>query len=361
MMRITILLPTPGDTPIGGVKVLYEHANGLVQKGHQVTVIHSLTGRTREAGRLRATAAYVLRAAGLRGGYGPKRWMRVDPRVRVRWVPAFTSAHVGSADVLIASAWTSAEAALALPERCGRKYYFVQDYEFFMSATPEIKERMAATYRAPFRVLAISPACREMVEQCGGSVWRMVPNGIDLALLRVTIPIDDPRRDSIGFPWRAEPFKRSQDAIAALEAVRRTHADSALRFWTFGRARPAELPDWIEFHASPSDQELVELYNRSLIFVVPSLYEGWGLPGCEAMCCGAALVSTDNGGVRAYATAGATASFCDPCRPDQLAESIIVLLRNSSRRHEIAAEGSSSIRSLSWEVATGEFEGALAR
>ena len=38
--------------------------------------------------------------------------------------------------------------------------------------------------------------------------------------------------------------------------------------------------------------------------MLTSYYEGWGLPGTEAMACGCALVSTRNGGVDSYAIEG---------------------------------------------------------
>src|SRR5690242_4091398 len=42
-MNITILLPPFSSTPIGGYKVLYEHANRLQEKQCQVTIIHPIT------------------------------------------------------------------------------------------------------------------------------------------------------------------------------------------------------------------------------------------------------------------------------------------------------------------------------
>jgi glycosyltransferase involved in cell wall biosynthesis len=42
-----------------------------------------------------------------------------------------------------------------------------------------------------------------------------------------------------------------------------------------------------------SDDLLVRLYQSCLAFVLPSLYEGFGLPALEAMSCGAAVVASD--------------------------------------------------------------------
>ena len=44
-----------------------------------------------------------------------------------------------------------------------------------------------------------------------------------------------------------------------------------------------------------STAELVTLYAETSLVVVPSIYEGFGLPAGEAMACGVAVVSTKGG------------------------------------------------------------------
>lgn len=285
--------------------------------------------------------------------------MEVYKNVRILWVPTLATWFVPNADIVIATAWTTAESALKLPASHGQKYYFVQDYEYFMTAEPAVHERMAATYRAPFRNLVISPACRDMVVESGGTVHAIVPNGLDMELYQLFRPIDDPERMLIGFPSRSEPFKRTEDAIEALTLFRSRNPDSEFKFWTFGGTKPAGLPDWIEFHQRPSDQSLVDLYNRTSIFVVPSCYEGWGLPGSEAMCCGAALVSTDNGGVNAYATDKVTALLSAPLMPELLAENIEKLVQDKNLRVSISQCGFEAVTKMTWTKSNEAFNNAI--
>ena len=44
-------------------------------------------------------------------------------------------------------------------------------------------------------------------------------------------------------------------------------------------------------------QKLVELYNKSNVFVSTSIAETFGLAQCEAMMCGVPVVATSNGGI----------------------------------------------------------------
>ena len=114
----------------------------------------------------------------------------------------------------------------------------------------------------------------------------------------------------IGFPNRRESFKRTADAVAAISIIReKLGADT--QFWSFGTQSARTIPRCVQCFRFPSDELLRSLYHRTRIFMVPSQYEGWGLPGSEAMACGAALVSTDNGGVRGYGRTTRT-PFCVP-------------------------------------------------
>ena len=44
-MKVDWVLPAPSGVPIGGYSIVYGHANGLVERGHDVTV-HHLPGAT---------------------------------------------------------------------------------------------------------------------------------------------------------------------------------------------------------------------------------------------------------------------------------------------------------------------------
>ena len=87
-----------------------------------------------------------------------------------------------------------------------------------------------------------------------------------------------------------------------------------LRLTLVGRPKPGgetetlmhdlHLVDHVDCFKGISDEDMVRKYAQASIAVVPSLYEGFGLPAVEAMACGVPLVST-NGGALAEVVAEA--------------------------------------------------------
>ena len=82
---------------------------------------------------------------------------------------------------------------------------------------------------------------------------------------------------------------------------------------------------------------MVEKYARATVAVVPSMYEGFGLPAVEAMACGVPLVST-SGGALAEVVADA-ALVVSPGDGNALAQQIKRLFDDASLRDEYASRG----------------------
>ena len=103
-----------------------------------------------------------------------------------------------------------------------------------------------------------------------------------------------------------------------------------------------------------------DIYNRSRIFLNPSLVEGFGLPSIEAMACGCALVTAANGGSEDFAMDGDTAAVCGSNDPEELAEHIGELLRDDAERLRLASAGQEFVRRFDWDESAGRLEALLA-
>jgi L-malate glycosyltransferase len=108
-----------------------------------------------------------------------------------------------------------------------------------------------------------------------------------------------------------------------------------------------------------SGRSLVEqVYDSSSVFLCASHREGFGFPSLEAMACGAALVSTRNGGVDEFAVDGESAVLADVGDIDGLAAAVLELLADSARHDQIAANGLRASERFSWEASVTAFEAA---
>lgn len=68
------------------------------------------------------------------------------------------------------------------------------------------------------------------------------------------------------------------------------------------------------------DAEVVDLYSGARCAVLPSLYEGFGLPVLEALACGTRVVASDIGAVRE--AGGDVATYCDPLSVESIADAL---------------------------------------
>jgi glycosyltransferase involved in cell wall biosynthesis len=125
----------------------------------------------------------------------------------------------------------------------------------------------------------------------------------------------------------------------------------------FGVKRPRTPLPYDEFHENVPQERLAALYSASDIYLCPSWDEGLGMPPMEAMACGAALVTYDNGGCRDYARDGATALVAPRRDVAALAAALERLATDAALRARLAAAGTALVtREFDWDRAVERVE-----
>ena len=79
------------------------------------------------------------------------------------------------------------------------------------------------------------------------------------------------------------------------------------------------------------------LLNAATAFVFPSLYEGFGLAGLEALACGCPLVTSNVGGT--LEVGRGVALLVDPRQSGEIAEAMLRLAADEALRAELRAKG----------------------
>jgi alpha-1,3-rhamnosyl/mannosyltransferase len=95
------------------------------------------------------------------------------------------------------------------------------------------------------------------------------------------------------------------------------------------------------------DADLPALYAAATVFVLPSIYEGFGLPVLEAMACGAAVACSSTSSLPEIA--GEAALLFDPLDTDALAAAIGALLADENLRRQKVEQGLRQAARFSWE------------
>src|SRR5205085_1898807 len=81
-------------------------------------------------------------------------WFRLDPRIKVVLTRSLAGCQAPDADILMATAWPTAAWVASQPRAKGRKFYFVQDYEYWATAGPDTKRAIAETFKLGLRQIA---------------------------------------------------------------------------------------------------------------------------------------------------------------------------------------------------------------
>jgi glycosyltransferase involved in cell wall biosynthesis len=165
-----------------------------------------------------------------------------------------------------------------------------------------------------------------------------------------------PRRYAL-FVGTLEPRKNLPLLLEAFAQVR-GELDAELlivgaRGWLeqpiFAARDRAGLAQAAHFLGTLSEDELAVLYSHAGVFVLPSLYEGFGLPVLEAMACGAPVVTSNAGPLPEVA--GDAAILLPPDNPDRWARAIIDVLREPHRAQDLRQRGFARASAFSWQRA----------
>ncbi|HSE91772.1 MAG TPA: glycosyltransferase family 4 protein [Methylomirabilota bacterium] len=316
-MRITFFCPHLGIA--GGVRAVLTYADRLAARGHDVTVLVPVR---------RPWQAWWRNVH----GRGPD-WVP-GFRPRVQWMPDFSPESVPAGDVVVATAWQTAAAVAEAPARCGAKFYLIQHYESLYHGAPD---RVDATYRLPLAKIVVSTWLRDVMREKFASEPEVLVTPVDTALFHpvpATVATPRPRVLMLHHDYA---WKGVADGLEAVAVARRSLP--SLFLVGLGVKPPRRAMRYDEFHADPPQETLREVYSNCEIYLCPSWDEGLGMPPMEAMACGAALVTYDNGGCRDYARDGETALVARRRDIADLATKLERLAADATLRRKIAVAG----------------------
>jgi glycosyltransferase involved in cell wall biosynthesis len=94
-----------------------------------------------------------------------------------------------------------------------------------------------------------------------------------------------------------------------------------------------QLKEYVEFVGELTKSEKISLMSKSLLYLQPSYYEGFGVAAAEALALGSCIITCDVGEVKNVLSDGAF--YIKPGDPKSLSEAIIYLIQNNELRQTL--------------------------
>jgi GT2 family glycosyltransferase len=322
--RLRVVYVTESTILGGGHRDVFEHLNGLHDRGHEVA-LWTLTG--------------------------PPDWFELRCPVRTFADYAELEAALAPLEAIkVATWWRTALPVWRASVLHGIPVYFVQDIETsYYRDDPDRRFEVLDTYRPEFTFLTISR-------------W----NQEQLAALGLDSELISPGLDDVTFGPR-EGIARRDDMVLALgRSDPLKNLPLTLRAW---RRLPAPRPDLclfgsqpeladeagVRYVTRPSDAQVNELLNQATVLLQTSVHEGFCLPILEAMAAGAAVVCTDAHGNRDFCTDGVNCLMPDP-NPAAVASAVHRLLSDPSLHDRLSAAARGTAADYDWPTRIAALE-----
>ncbi|HXG19096.1 MAG TPA: glycosyltransferase family 4 protein [Methylomirabilota bacterium] len=308
-MRICYL--KDGVPLCGGVKVTFEQAEALQERGHQVEIVAKADRPD---------------------------WY--DLRVPFKSVDELSPEVIPESDFIIATFWTTVRPAVESGK--GRPVHLCQGYEgdtaAFLSQWPEIE----AVYQLPVLTLTVHEPLTRLLWRRFGKRAHTVGQGINHS---VFFPGperrgDGPLRILLPGPYEID-WKGVHDGLVALKALKAELPFQAIRVSQLPCTEAEQQFGIVdEYHCHLLPREMAALYWSCDIMLAPSWnQEGFGLPALEAMACGTPVALSDIPAFRGFAEGTDWARFFAERDIRGMQQALRELLTDDGLRRRLRAKG----------------------
>lgn len=116
----------------------------------------------------------------------------------------------------------------------------------------------------------------------------------------------------------------------------------------YNKIKTSKFKNDIMLTGGVSEKDLASLYKNSLMFILPSLYEGFGIPVLEAMSMGIPVIIPKNSSFPEIA--GVAGIYINEYDKNDIADKIIMLAHDRRLRSELSELGKARAKVFSWRA-----------
>jgi glycosyltransferase involved in cell wall biosynthesis len=249
------------------------------------------------------------------------------------------------ADIVVATYWTTAfhwvpkiikRNPIVLP------FYYIQGFEsFFYSDEDENRKKVIESYSLIPNKIVVSEWLSIKLRELGYEDVIKITPGINLDIFY-------PRKIKKNRPpYRIVSIARPLDIqkgfnllIDVLQSLDKKRKDIEIILFGTNDLHSYRLPFNYKDYGEIWDRNMIaEIYSSSHVFIDASTFQGFGLPGLEAMACGTPVVLTNAGGIAEYAKNGVNCLMAEPNDIKSIVDAIEAILDNPSLRRKLIKGG----------------------
>lgn len=213
--------------------------------------------------------------------------------------------------------------------------------------------------------IAVSEAARDFNATYFPAEYAIIPNGIDVARFDAQpFPRYRDGRPTVLFVGRLEYRKGFEYLLQAWPQVREAAPNARLLVvGAFDRRhkRPYVLyarehgVRGVRFVGPASESDLPRYYRSADVFCAPSAgFESFGIVLLEAMAAGVPVVASDIVGYRTVLDDDVQGMLTPPRQPEKLAQAIVGLLQDPTRRERMGRAGRAKVGAYAWSRVAGQ-------
>jgi glycosyltransferase involved in cell wall biosynthesis len=210
--------------------------------------------------------------------------------------------------------------------------------------------------RVPVAAVSLSTVADLQARGIPGTHLTIVPNCVDHSRYRNT---GEPKSDGplVGYLGRLKKYKSIDHLVRAFAIVKAHLGEARLVVLGEGDARvqlerlanELGIREAIRFAGFVDEDEKVRQLQRMHVVANPSAKEGWGLTVIEANACGVPVVASDVPGLRDSVRDGETGLLYDYGDIEQLAEKLLLVLRDEHLRTKLSQGAIAFANGFRWE------------
>ena len=220
-----------------------------------------------------------------------------------------------------------------------RQIYFLK----FRNACQNADKILAisdATKQDIIHFLGIDPVKIEVVYQTCDPVFRKIATSEKKAEIRKKYNLPE------NFILYLGTIEKRKNALTLIKAYKNQNIDIPLLIVGKPTAYLTEISEYLKqnptgnnimFRHNVESADLPALYQSALVFVYPSVFEGFGIPILEALYSGVPVITSK--GSCFEETGGAAAKYCDPNNIEEMGKCLTDVLNSSNTRKLMVEKG----------------------